>query len=97
MTVQRISAVTLAVRDMSRSVEFYQGILELPMLYGGLDADFTSFRLGEGYLNLIIAHIRCGQWVMTNYYCRSCEFEIIQNPIILIDKTYQKFLHKQAQ
>lgn len=55
MTVKSISAVTLAVRDMCRSVDFYQGIVELPMLYGGPNADFTSFRLGEGYLNLILS------------------------------------------
>ena len=38
---------------MSRSVDFYHGIVGLPILYGGQNADFTSFRLGEGYLNLI--------------------------------------------
>ncbi|MDA1218443.1 MAG: VOC family protein [Chloroflexi bacterium] len=53
MTVQNISAITLAVQDMSRSVGFYQGIVELHLLYGGPDADFTSFKVGDGYLNLI--------------------------------------------
>jgi catechol 2,3-dioxygenase-like lactoylglutathione lyase family enzyme len=53
MSVRSISAVTLAVRDMSRSVGFYQGSVGLKMLYGGPDADFSSLRVGSGYLNLI--------------------------------------------
>lgn len=53
MTVQNISSITLAVADMSRSVAFYQEQLGLPLLYGGAAADFTSFRIGGGYLNLI--------------------------------------------
>lgn len=52
--IERISAVTLATRDMRRAVGFYR-LLGLEMLYGGEDAAFTSFRVGEGYLNLIAA------------------------------------------
>ena len=55
MTVQNISAITLAVKEMPRSVDFYQGKVGLEMLYGGQDADFTSFRIGQGYLNLVLA------------------------------------------
>ena len=55
MTVQRISAVTLAVREMPRSVDFYQSRVGLELLYGGPGASFTSFRLGDGYLNLTLA------------------------------------------
>lgn len=54
MTVQRISAVTLAVREMARSVDFYQSTVGLELLYGGSGASFTSFRLGDGYLNLTL-------------------------------------------
>ena len=32
------------------------------MLYGGQDADFTSFRLGEGYLNLILSVDASWSW-----------------------------------
>ena len=53
MTVQSISAVTLAVQDMARSVVFYRDAVGLTMLYGGEDAGFTSFRVGSAYLNLI--------------------------------------------
>ncbi len=55
MTVYSISAVTLAVRDMARSVDFYQAKVGLTMLYGGKDAGFTSFQVGDGFLNLIAA------------------------------------------
>jgi catechol 2,3-dioxygenase-like lactoylglutathione lyase family enzyme len=52
--VKSISAVTLAVRDMARSVDFYQEKVGLPFLYGGKDSSFTSFKIGEGFLNLIL-------------------------------------------
>ncbi len=54
MNVRSISAVTLAVSDMARSVEFYHDKVGLEILYGGGAASFTSFRLGDGYLNLIL-------------------------------------------
>ncbi len=49
--VETISAVTLVTVDMTKSVAFYQA-LGLKLLYGGPEADFTSFRVGGGYLNL---------------------------------------------
>lgn len=55
MTVQQISAVTLAVRDMARSVQFYESNVGLELLYGGGTASFSSFRIGPGYLNLTLA------------------------------------------
>ncbi len=55
MTVQQISAVTLAVRDMARAVEFYQAKVGLHLLYGGGDASFSSFRVGDGYVNLVLS------------------------------------------
>lgn len=54
MTVQQISAVTLAVRDMVRSVDFYENKVGLALLYGGAAASFSSFRIGAGYLNLTL-------------------------------------------
>jgi catechol 2,3-dioxygenase-like lactoylglutathione lyase family enzyme len=47
-----ISAVTLATHDMRRAVRFYR-LLELPIVYGGEDAAFTSLRAGGNFLNLI--------------------------------------------
>ena len=62
LSVQSISAVTLAVRDMARSVEFYAGSVGLDLLYGGADATFTSFKIGEGYLNLILVPEGAWSW-----------------------------------
>jgi catechol 2,3-dioxygenase-like lactoylglutathione lyase family enzyme len=47
-----ISAVTLATHDMRRAVAFYR-LVGLPLLYGGEEASFSSFRAGDNYLNLI--------------------------------------------
>ncbi len=52
--VRCISTITLAVADMARSVDFYGDKVGLEMLYGGGSASFTSFKVGEGYLNLVL-------------------------------------------
>ena len=49
--VERISAVTLVTRDMARAAKFYES-LGFRCLYGGPEADFTSYRAGDGFLNL---------------------------------------------
>jgi catechol 2,3-dioxygenase-like lactoylglutathione lyase family enzyme len=50
--VERISAVTLATRDMARAVRFYQA-LGFTFRAGGERSSFTSLHAGSGYLNLI--------------------------------------------
>jgi uncharacterized glyoxalase superfamily protein PhnB len=62
VTVQNISAVTLAVKDMARAVDFYQTKVGLVLRYGGPTASFTSFGVGEGYLNLILATEESWSW-----------------------------------
>jgi catechol 2,3-dioxygenase-like lactoylglutathione lyase family enzyme len=54
MNVNSISAVTLAVADMARSVDFYRNKVGMEMLYGGDSASFTSFKVGDGFLNLTL-------------------------------------------
>jgi len=49
--VESISAVTLLTVDMGAAVAFYLA-LGFHLLYGGPAAPFTSFRVGNGYLNL---------------------------------------------
>ena len=49
--LESISAITLATADMSRSVRFYEA-LGFERLYGGEEAEFTSYRVGDGFLNL---------------------------------------------
>ena len=54
--IRSISAVTFATPDMARAVRFYEA-LGFPMLYGGATSAFTSFRVGDGYLNLLRADV----------------------------------------
>jgi catechol 2,3-dioxygenase-like lactoylglutathione lyase family enzyme len=49
--IESISAVTLHTADMTAAVAFYEA-LGFEVLYGGRDAEFTSFRVGTGFLNL---------------------------------------------
>ncbi|HEU0072804.1 MAG TPA: VOC family protein [Dehalococcoidia bacterium] len=51
--LEKISAITLATADMQRAVDFYHR-LGFEVLHGGPDGDFTSFRVGDGYLNLAL-------------------------------------------
>src|SRR5262245_42747393 len=54
--IRSISAVTFATPDMARAVRFYEA-LGFPILYGGTTSAFTSFRVGDGYLNLARADV----------------------------------------
>ena len=51
VSLEQISAVTLVVSDMRRSVRFYRS-LGFALRYGGEEAGFTSLAVGEGSLNL---------------------------------------------
>ena len=55
MKVTKISAITLSVSDMKKSVEFYSKIPNFKIVYGGTDSKFTSFMIedtAKSYLNL---------------------------------------------
>ena len=51
MSIEMVSAITLATHDMARAVAFYRA-LGFVSIFGGAEAPFTSFRAGAGYLNL---------------------------------------------
>jgi len=67
--IESISAITLATHDMARAVRFYR-LIGFEMLYGGEDAGFTSFRVGAGFLNLILqpAETRWAWWGRAIFY-----------------------------
>src|SRR5438094_10528094 len=44
-TIEKLSAITLQVADMGRSLRFYRDGLGLELLYGGLNAGFSSLRI----------------------------------------------------
>ncbi len=50
--IQHISAVTFAVRDMARSIDFYRK-LGFELLYGGDHAGFSSLKAREAFVNLV--------------------------------------------
>ena len=55
MKVTKISAVTLLISDMKKSVDFYSKIPNFEIVYGGSDSQFTSFlidNIAMSYLNL---------------------------------------------
>ena len=55
MKVTKISAVTLPVSDMKKSVDFYSKIPNFKIVYGGPDSQFTSFLIDDtakSFLNL---------------------------------------------
>jgi len=55
MKVTKISAVTLPISDMKKSVDFYSKIPNFKMVYGGPNSQFTAFLIEDGensYLNL---------------------------------------------
>ena len=51
VSIESISAITLATHDMARSVRFYRA-LGFELHYGGEEAEFTSFTVGSSYLNI---------------------------------------------
>ena len=53
--IRSINAVTLEVPDMARSLRFYIS-LGFEVAYGGPDAEFSSLRVGEQFLNLMLVH-----------------------------------------
>ena len=59
--IKHISAVTFAVRDRPRAVEFYQK-LGFELFYGGDDSTFSSLRTGEAVVNLATGSGYEGGW-----------------------------------
>jgi catechol 2,3-dioxygenase-like lactoylglutathione lyase family enzyme len=60
MKVTKISAITLRISDMKKSVEFYSKIPNFKIVYGGSDSWFTSFLIDDvakSYLNLRINEV----------------------------------------
>ncbi len=43
--IEKVSAITLKVADMERSLRFYRDALGLELLFGGPNADFSSLRI----------------------------------------------------
>ena len=61
MRVEKISAVTLRVADMRRSVRFYRDVLGMEIVFGGEDAFFSSLRAKDA--NIPILNLEQGRSV----------------------------------
>jgi catechol 2,3-dioxygenase-like lactoylglutathione lyase family enzyme len=74
-----ISAITLATRDMTRAVGFYQA-LGFVLKFGGPTASFTSFHAGSGYLNLTSMPIErvLGWWGRAIFYVDDADAQFAQ-------------------
>src|ERR1051325_556152 len=59
--IEHISAVTLAVKDVARSVAFYEKI-GFEVVYGGDRSAFTTLRSGAALLNLTATPGYDGRW-----------------------------------
>ena len=60
MKVTKISAITLRISDMKKSVEFYSKIPNFKIVYGDSDNWFTSFLIDDvakSYINLRINEV----------------------------------------
>ena len=60
MNVEKISAITIKVNDMAKSVYFYNKLLGLKILYGGQEAYFSSLQTlsaKDTILNLEQGHV----------------------------------------
>ena len=51
--IEQVSAVTFGVAQMARSVAFYEA-LGFDIFYGGPEAEFTTMRSVEAYVNLVL-------------------------------------------
>lgn len=49
--IESLSAVTLATRDMARALHFYEA-MGFRIVHGGASESFTSFAVGDSFLNL---------------------------------------------
>jgi len=57
-----ISAITLRVTSMTRSLKFYRDTLGLKLHYGGEDSSLSSFDINGKYLNLQLAVSAETEW-----------------------------------
>ena len=68
-SILSLNALTLATRDMPRSVAFYDA-LGFRLHYGGGATSFTSYYVGEGHFNIVLAgpEFRPGWWGRAIFY-----------------------------
>jgi len=68
-SIDSISAVTLIVSDMARSLHFYAS-LSFELAYGAPDSRFASLRVGNQFLNLMLGDVNADRdgWGRVIFY-----------------------------
>ena len=67
--ITHVSAVTLKISDMKRSIAFYRDVLGLKLKYGEETTSFVSFSVGNSYLNLELSNSVKTGWGRIILYC----------------------------
>ena len=90
MKVTKISAITLRISDMKKSVDFYSKIPNFKIVYGGSDSQFTSFLIDDAsksYLNLRINEVyaEVTHWSRIIFYVDDVDelFDYMENDEII--------------
>ena len=88
MKVTKISAVTLPISDMKKSVDYYSKIPNFKMVFGGPDNQFTSFLIDDvekSYLNLKLDKVRLPNFGRIIFYVDDVDdlFAYMENDEIL--------------
>ena len=90
MKVTKISAITLRISDMKKSVDFYSKIPNFKIVYGGSDSQFTSFLIDDvskSYLNLRINEVaaEATHWSRIIFYVDDVDelFDYMENDEII--------------
>ena len=67
--IQSLNALTLATHDMARAVAFYAA-LGFRLHYGGAETSFTSYYVGDGHFNVVLAgpEFQPGWWGRAIFY-----------------------------
>ena len=88
MKVTKISAVTLPISDMKKSVDYYSKIPNFKIVFGGPDTQFTSFLIEDGeksYLNLKLNEVRLPNFGRIIFYVDDVDelFDYMENDEII--------------
>ena len=67
--ITRVSAITIRVSEMGRSMKFYRDILGLSVKYGGDDDNFSSLNIDNFFLNLEVSEEPLSLWGRIIFYC----------------------------
>ena len=101
MKVTKISAVTLPISDMKKSVDYYSRIPNFKIVFGGPDTQFTSFLIDgteKSYINLKLDKARLPNFGRIIFYMDDVDelFTYMENDEIISGLGKLEFKPKDA-